>query len=97
MLTLQITIEGRTRTDVESAIAEATRNILAGDGFGSDENDTGRYTFDIAGEADHQCAECDKWESEESGGFNTFVGENAEFEVCAECHQQLTLDAEATD
>jgi 5-methylcytosine-specific restriction endonuclease McrA len=62
MLTLTVTIEGRTDGDLELALEAVTDSIQRGNTSGFDSNESGRYTFDIAGEAEKEddlaCAEC---------------------------------------
>lgn len=50
MLTLSMNIQGHTADDLQNAVTEVTR--LIGEGFtsGASRNDTGRFSFIVAGE-----------------------------------------------
>lgn len=49
MLSLKVEITGDTQRDIETALEEVTRSIENGNISGFDHNDTGRYSFEIAG------------------------------------------------
>ena len=51
-MALEVTIKasGKTMSDIEAALEEATRKVLDGFTSGGDRNDTGSYTIDVTGE-----------------------------------------------
>lgn len=49
MLKLKIDIQGKSYSDLEFALDEARRLILAGNTWGKDSNDTGKYAFQVEG------------------------------------------------
>lgn len=56
-----ITVEGRSQSDIESALEECLRAIRNGFLAGGDRNNTGSYEFDSTGEyvpCEVQCNEC---------------------------------------
>ena len=50
MLKLKIDIQGKSYGDLEFALDEARRLILAGHTWGKDSNDTGKYAFQVEGD-----------------------------------------------
>ncbi len=51
MLRLTVKIEGRTLSDLDDALAEVRRSVVAdGNTSGFDRNEDGRYSFDLDGE-----------------------------------------------
>jgi len=52
MFTLTITIEGQRRSDLEFALDQVKAQVGASNLSGIDSNDTGSYTFQIAGESE---------------------------------------------
>lgn len=49
MLHLQITIEGKSITDLELAIDEAKKRISKGNREGFDSNEDGEFSFEVSG------------------------------------------------
>lgn len=49
-LTVKIELNGYTMTDIELALEEAKRLILAGNELGTEQNETGSYNIDVDGE-----------------------------------------------
>lgn len=52
MLTFTLEATGHTESDVQEAVEEALRRFLNGNRSGFDRNESGRFTFDVAGDAE---------------------------------------------
>lgn len=52
MRTLQITITGKTNSDLDIALEEVTRLVADGNNLAFNRNDTGSFRFEIDGDED---------------------------------------------
>lgn len=52
MLKVTATIEGKSESDIVSALHQIIKGVELGCAFGSDANDDGEYTFEMTGERD---------------------------------------------
>lgn len=50
MLTLSISVNGKTREDLELALEEAVRRFWAGNKLGFDRSDSGNFRFEVTGD-----------------------------------------------
>lgn len=65
MLTLTITVEGKTQGDLENGLEEATRRFNQGNLLGFDRNDSGNFRFEVTGDEEESDADEDEEEGEQ--------------------------------